>query len=149
MKISKFVFIIPIVYIALWVFVWFAGNGQPVKSSDAFGFLIHQDPVYWVLLGLAIITLIACVYESRANNPYFEEKFLPWLVMFILCVASVAAFAYTRYSAGHDVNMSYRFNAYMEAKNGTSAPADQPIKVDSAGEKATDSTQTPKDGPNQ
>lgn len=106
------ILIYPAVVIGLYLFVWFTGQ-DPISSSHAFDFLMHQDKTLMIFLAIlmlasnlvAIIGTFTGMYSVTTSRGW-------WIGAIITMFAVMATFAYTRLACNTDPNIASRYLMY-------------------------------------
>lgn len=129
---KKLIWLVPVICFGILFATWKIGDNDPVSSAHAFSFLQKQDP-WFIYLAVVLIAylLIAVLGTFLQWNVTTESKWFH--IIYIVGTFAIAfIFGTTRNNAGHDVNVSARYNAYAESKGWTDTypHKHQPPKAD-------------------
>lgn len=115
MKNNYFNLLYPLALAVFWLITWNIGNNDPVASSDAFAFLIHQNGIPWFIVTIVGVIFLAWTTWGAITQADLvtEYKWIP-MASLIFCAASFIWFATVRWDAGHDVNVSAFFQQFMK-----------------------------------
>lgn len=107
----------PITAISFFLIAWNIGNNAPVPSEHAFIYLVHSSGVWFLPVLIAATGLIVVCVLGTINSWFAvtTQRYI-WVIGIALIFAVCGALAYTRYSAAHDPNISFRYNQFKIEK---------------------------------